>query len=110
MDNRFSKVWIKDIIKESFDSEPINSFIEYVNSFYGRDGIYRLMKNGKWATVSDITVAIGATTFNLDEGTFCGDSIDREAVRWTLEEMGFAEDSQTVRHYSETTGATICHS
>ena len=110
MENRFSKVWIKDIIKESFDSEPVNNFIEYVNSFYGRDGIYRLMKNGKWATVSDITVAIGATTFSLDEGTFCGDSIDREAVRWTLEEMGFAEDSQTVRHYSETTGATICHS
>ena len=90
-------------------SEPVNNFIEYVNSFYGRDGIYRLMKNGKWATVSDITVAVGATTFALDEGTFCGDSIDREAVRWTLEEMGFAEDSQTVRHHSET-GATICHS
>ena len=44
MENRFSKFWIKDIIIESFDSEPVNNFIEYVNSFYGRDGIYRLMK------------------------------------------------------------------
>ena len=34
-------------------SESVNNFIEYVNSFYGRDGIYRLMKNGKYATTID---------------------------------------------------------
>ena len=73
-------------------SESINNFIEYVNSFYGRDGIYRLMKNGKYATTIDIAVAVGATKFTLDDGVFCGDSIDREAVRWTLESNGFSEE------------------
>ena len=42
-------------------SESVNNFIEYVNSFYGRDGIYRLMRHGKWVTKTDIEVAIGAT-------------------------------------------------
>ena len=73
-------------------SESVNNFIEYVNSFYGRDGIYRLMRHGKRVTKTDIAVAIGATEFTLDDGVICGDSIDREAVRWTLESHGFSEE------------------
>ena len=74
------------------DCTQTGTFLDYVNSFYGRDGIYRLVKNGAWATKTDIQSAISATEFTLDEGTFCGDSIDREAVRGTLEANGFSEE------------------
>ncbi len=77
---------------KAMDCTGTQTFLDYVNSFYGRDGVYRLMKNGMWATKTDIHAAICKTEFTLDEGTFCGDSIDREAVRTTLEENGFSEE------------------
>jgi hypothetical protein len=81
---------------KTMDCTGTQTFLDYVNSFYGRDGIYRLVKNKMghtmWATKTDIHAAICKTEFTLDDGVFCGDSIDREAVRATLEANGFSEE------------------
>jgi hypothetical protein len=65
-------------------------FVEYVNAFYGRDGIYELRNGNKIATIGDIEHAIANTTWSPEFG-FCGDTVDREWVRGTLENNGFSE-------------------
>ena len=70
--------------------EALKEFRDYVHSFYGKDGIYDL-----GCSIPDIENAIfaymGKIQFIewLDWGE--GDSLDRERVRYILEEMGFQE-------------------
>ena len=71
--------------------ENLNEFRSYVHSFYGKDGIYDL-----GCGVPDIEQAIlvycARVVASNGEMTWGdGDSLDRERVRFILEEMGFAE-------------------
>jgi hypothetical protein len=64
-------------------------FVEYVNAFYGRYGVYELRNGNKIATIGDIEHAIANTTW-IPDG-FCGDTVDRECLRVTFHNNGFTE-------------------
>ncbi len=55
------------------------TFIDYVHSFYGKDGVYDF-----GATKEDITLATAVYLRNLGKQDFAADSIDREHVREVL--------------------------
>ena len=69
----------------------LKSFRDYVHSFYGKDGLYDL-----GCGIPDIETAImkyvaECATAGIPEYWGGGDSLDRERVRYILEEMGFEE-------------------
>lgn len=57
-------------------SQDFIRFIDYVHSFYGRDGVYPL-------GVSRDQIAAGTLSYIsiIEPNEFCGDSVDRERVR-----------------------------
>jgi hypothetical protein len=64
----------------TFSKESINSFADYVMSFYGPDGIYPMIP------ALNFTVIKSATNDHIrickiKGQEFCGDSYDRELVR-----------------------------
>ena len=72
----------------TFPSE-LKTFRDYVHSFYGKDEIYDL-----GCSIPDIETAIMKYVANCMTDAELwgdGDSIDRERVRYILEDMGFAE-------------------
>lgn len=77
----------------TFPSE-LKDFRDYVHSFYGKDAIYDL-----GCGIPDIETAIMKYAYRCMTGARVwggGDSIDRERVRYILEdEMGFAELNPT---------------
>lgn len=70
--------------------EALKEFRDYVHKFYGKGGIYDL-----GCSIPQIETAIYAYVGQLklnDELEWGeGDSLDRERVRYILEEMGFQE-------------------
>ena len=65
-----------------------DDFAEYVNSFYGRGGIYaKDFKGGDGVSMSNIRNAIGMFLFQAGEKGLevTGDSLDRERVRLILD-------------------------
>ena len=54
----------------------MKEFIEYVLSFYGKDGIYDI-----GATENDVKVALNIRIKTRSDIPFDGDSVDRELVR-----------------------------
>lgn len=64
----------------NWNDEPIfadqdEDFIEYVYSFYGKEGLYPMS-----ATISQIIDAVGIL-LTTEDWNFVGDSVDREKVR-----------------------------
>lgn len=71
--------------------ENLNEFRSYVHSFYGKDGIYDL-GCGVPEIEEAILIYCGRVISSNGEMTWGdGDSLDRERVRYILEEMGFEE-------------------
>ena len=71
---------------EEFMNKPVMiQFLQYVDSFYGQNGLYADKQN--FATVSQQKEAIGRYMMSLnDERSWGdGDSLDRERVRYILE-------------------------
>ena len=75
-------------------TNQLTEFVEYVNSFYGQGGIYQLTN----CTKDDIQKACEQYMYDLMtrktkyEEWGDGDSLDRERVRYILEEeFGFVE-------------------
>lgn len=67
----------------------LKEFRDYVHCFYGKDGVYDL-----GCGIPDIETAIMKYVYRCMIGERAwggGDSIDRERVRYILEDMGFAE-------------------
>ena len=70
--------------------EGLKEFRDYVHQFYGKGGLYDLgcsipqIETAIYAYVGQLTLIE-----YLDWGG--GDSLDRERVRYILEEMGFQE-------------------
>jgi hypothetical protein len=69
-------------VSKDLSSEEINSFIEYVNEFYGKDGIYSEELNGGF-TLNEISKAVHDYINELSANKTWGggDSLDRERVR-----------------------------
>ena len=57
-------------------SQDFIRFVDYVYSFYGRDGVYPL-----GVTREQISASTMRYISMLEPDEFCGDSIDRERVR-----------------------------
>jgi hypothetical protein len=53
-----------------------NAFVDYVFSFYGKDGLYPM-----GATIEQIILATAKLLNSEKEYDFAGDSVDRERVR-----------------------------
>ena len=71
--------------------EYLKEFRDYVHSFYGKDGIYDLgcaIPDIEKAIMEYIKIVIDPDRF---EEWGYGDSLDRERVRFILEDMGFEE-------------------
>ena len=70
--------------------EALKEFRDYVHLFYGKGGIYDL-----GCSIPQIETAIyayvGQLKFNPELEWGEGDSLDRERVRYILQEMGFFE-------------------
>ena len=67
----------------------LKGFRDYVHSFYGKDGIYDL-----GCGIPDIETAIikyAVECMDIPQHWGGGDSVDRERVRYILEDMGFKE-------------------
>jgi hypothetical protein len=54
--------------------EDFNTFVDYVLSFYGADGLYNM-----GATREQVEICAKAQMLRASD--FCGDSVDREATR-----------------------------
>jgi hypothetical protein len=71
--------------------EALKEFRDYVHQFYGKGGLYDL-----GCSIPQIEIAIyayvGQLKLNDDLEWGEGDSLDRERVRYILEEMGFEEN------------------
>jgi len=81
-----SKKREKIMMNEEFMNKPVMiQFLQYVDSFYGQNGLYADKQN--FATVSQQKEAIKRYMMSLnDEITWGdGDSLDRERVRFILE-------------------------
>tara|TARA_A200000159_G_scaffold18419_1_gene15049 strand:+ start:874 stop:1296 length:423 start_codon:yes stop_codon:yes gene_type:complete len=71
---------------EEFMNKPVMiQFLQYVDSFYGQNGLYADKEN--FATVSQQKEAIKRYMMSLNDATTWGDgdSLDRERVRYILE-------------------------
>lgn len=67
----------------------LKDFRDYVHSFYGKNGIYDL-----GCGIPDIEAAIvkyAVKCMDVPQHWGGGDSVDRERVRYILEDMGFSE-------------------
>jgi hypothetical protein len=92
-------------VGQRVSSEKINKFIDYVNAFYGKGGIYARDFNGG-LTKAQIIKGVNEYLEELDqEKTWGGgDSLDRERVREYLESKKYAqggeidEDNKQFRH------------
>ena len=85
------------------DYEDINAFVDYVNDFYGKDGIYAKDFSNNGFTKEEIKEAVNKYISDIDkrdDDDFTwgdGDSVDRERVRTYLEKM----DSEKYYHGGE---------
>ena len=76
------------------DYEDINAFVDYVNDFYGKDGIYAKDFSNNGFTKEEIKEAVNKYISDIDkrdDDDFTwgdGDSVDRERVRQYLQPNG----------------------
>ncbi len=75
------------------DYEDVNSFVDYVDGFYGKDGIYAKDFKSNGFTKDEIKEAVNKYISDVDkrdDDNFtwgAGDSVDRERVRTYLEKI-----------------------
>lgn len=78
----------------SGDYQDINEFVDYVNDFYGKEGIYADQFKNNGFTKEEIKVAVSKYISDIDkrdDDNFTwggGDSVDRERVRQYLQPNG----------------------
>tara|TARA_R110000823_G_scaffold3818_1_gene14479 strand:- start:163 stop:486 length:324 start_codon:yes stop_codon:yes gene_type:complete len=80
------------IFDEIENDKKISDFVDYVNQFYGKDGIYAeefFPPNG--ATPAEIVLAVKIKLLMNIDLPFDGDSMDREIVRDIIAQARLAE-------------------
>jgi hypothetical protein len=88
------------------DYSDINSFVDYVNDFYGKEGVYADQFKSKGFTKEEIKEAVNKYISDIDkrdDDNFTwggGDTVDRERIRTYLEKM----DSEIYSHGGKVKG------
>lgn len=96
-------------VDKTISKQEIDSFIDYVNEYYGKKGIYADQLDGGF-TKAELKKAVNKYISNLDKNSTWGygDSLDRERVRQILQpsyklysEGGYAEKGVKVETLDE---------